>query len=509
MKRVLYGGLAAGLLLAGLTAAPAVATVVASGPQPVYDATVTPLPPNMWSLGFQATQTAEFGNAVTLAADTGRVLHSATVTFSSWAKHSSWPGYPNDTGFEWPITVNVYRVDSTASTPVVGALIGSVTETVTVPWRPEASTSCSPDDAWSPDNSTDCYHGIAFNHTFDLTDVGAVPDQVIVTVAYNTETWGASPVGVDGPYDSLNVALRDTPVTVGADTDPDDVFWNTETAGNYTDGGSAGVGILREDTGWAPLTPAISLTATTAGCQFSQTGTTLTLLGDCSTDQTIAVPDGFTLDGAGHTITAVDPAGGHFLGAVLTNAGTDAGITIQDVTVTASGLANACDSGADRLRGILLDGVGGTIDHVTVTGVRQGLSGCQEGNAIEARNFAPDGTAASPSVAVTVSNSTVADYQKNGITVTGGVTATITNDSVRGDGPAGYIAQNGIQVSFGASGTVQGDLMAENYYSGGTWTACGLLMYQASGVRTGKNAFSGNQKDVCNYGRGGGSSPSS
>ncbi len=510
LKRVLYGGVAASLVLAGLAAVPASATIVAAGPQTVYDATVSPLPPNMPSLGFQATQTAEFGNEVTLAG-TNRVLTAATVTFSNWAKQSSWPAYTNAEGYDWPITLNVYRVDNTTSTPRVGALISSVTDTITVPWRPEKSASCGNDDAWSPDNSTDCYHGIAFNHTFGLPSGAPVPDQIIVSVAYNTQSWGASPVGVDGPYDSLNVALRnatvDGPVAVGTDTNTDGVFWNTETAAWYADGGAAGVGILRQDTNWTPYTPAIALTATTPGCQFSQSGTTLTLLGDCTTDQTIAVPDGYTLDGAGHTITAVDPVGGHFLGAVLTNEDAGAGITIKNVTVTSSGLTNTCDAGANRLRGILLDGVGGTIDHVTVTGVRQGLSGCQEGNAIEARNFNSDGAAASPSVLVTVSNSTVANYQKNGITITGGVVGTVTNNTVQGDGPAAYIAQNGIQISYGAGGTVQGDLMAGNSYTGGTWTACGLLMYQANGVRTGKNAFSGNQKDICNYGRGGGSSP--
>lgn len=36
------------------------------------------------------------------------------------------------------------------------------------------------------------------------------------------------------------------------------------------------------------------------------------------------------------------------------------------------------------------------------------------------------------------------------------------------------------------------------------YVACGLLMYQASGVKQQANAFSANERDVCNYGRGGG-----
>jgi hypothetical protein len=40
--------------------------------------------------------------------------------------------------------------------------------------------------------------------------------------------------------------------TVGTDVDTDSVFWNTSTAGEYADGGTAGVGIFRKDTGWTP-----------------------------------------------------------------------------------------------------------------------------------------------------------------------------------------------------------------------------------------------------------------
>ncbi|MFO7546389.1 MAG: hypothetical protein R6W77_12930, partial [Trueperaceae bacterium] len=63
----------------------------------------------------------------------------------------------------------------------------------------------------------------------------------------------------------------------------------------------------------------LGLTAT--GCTFVDDGTVMTLTADCTTDATIFVPDGYTLDGAGFTITAVDPAGDHFRGAVVANAG--------------------------------------------------------------------------------------------------------------------------------------------------------------------------------------------
>jgi hypothetical protein len=88
------------------------------------------------------------------------------------------------------------------------------------------------------------------------------------------------------------------------------------------------------------------------------------LLGDCTTDATLTVPDGFTLDGNGFTITAVDPPGGHFVGAVVKNAGATAHVV--DLTVTTLNLANVCDAVDDRLRGIMFQGASGSIRGNTV-----------------------------------------------------------------------------------------------------------------------------------------------
>lgn len=241
-------------------------------------------------------------------------------------------------------------------------------------------------------------------------------------------------------------------------------------------------------------------------CAFTFSGTTMTLVADCTTDQTLFVPDGVTLDGADHKITAVDPAGGHFLGAVVRNGGTVAHVT--NVTITALNLANACDPPGNppanlpdnRLRGILFDDAAGSIVNTTVTGVRQGLSGCQEGNAIEVRNFEQNPTTRN----VTISGNTVSDYQKNGITVNGAVLADVTNNSVTGDGPIDYIAQNGIQVAFGASATVSGNSVSGNDYTPASWLACGVLYYDATGVRAFRNHYANNERNVCNFGKGGG-----
>ena len=58
----------------------------------------------------------------------------------------------------------------------------------------------------------------------------------------------------------------------------------------------------------------------------------------------------------------------------------------------------------------------------------------------------------------TISGNVVRQYQKGGITVRGaGASATIQFNTVIGSGKVDYIAQNGIQVSFGGSATVKGN----------------------------------------------------
>jgi hypothetical protein len=236
-------------------------------------------------------------------------------------------------------------------------------------------------------------------------------------------------------------------------------------------------------------------------CLFSDNALTKTrtLLGDCSTSETILVPDGWTLDGDGHTISAYDPEGDHFRGAVVANDGTTAHVT--DVTITTYHLADICDAGDDRLRGIMLDGAAGSITNNRVIDLNQGLSGCQEGNAIEVRN-APFNTAG-PDLVVTISGNEVSGYQKTGILANGSVLATILGNEVVGWGPTGVIAQNGVQIGFGGSATIRGNSVSGNFYTGPD-LGCGLLFFQADGVKQQANTLFANERDVCNFGRGGG-----
>lgn len=215
-------------------------------------------------------------------------------------------------------------------------------------------------------------------------------------------------------------------------------------------------------------------------CSFTLQNAQMKLDGNCVTDETIYVPDGKTLDGQWHTITAQDPVGGHFVGAVVQNEGGTA--NVKNLTINTSNLANVCDSGDDRLRGIYFKNAGGSITYNTVRNINQGNSGCQEGNAIEARNDGPD------TVNVTIRHNTISAYQKTGIVANLNVNATVEYNDVRGFGPVNFIAQNSIQIGWGAIGRVRYNSVNGNAYTGGYWVSTGILLYApGNGVNVSQN----------------------
>jgi hypothetical protein len=234
----------------------------------IYDNTASPLPGNLVSEGFEATQTSELGDEISFAG-TSHMLQQVTVTMSSWACESgSWNNHdcvttPGAT-FQVPITFTIYNV---ADGNAVGTPIAHVTQTFDIPYRPSADdVNCTGADAgkWYSNIDGKCDNGLATNITFDFSSAGVtLPDSVIYGISYNTSSYGDDPIGVSGPYDSLNVGLNnESAPTVGTDVNPDAVFWNTSTASNYTDGGAGGVGTFRQDTGWAGFVPAVRFTAT-------------------------------------------------------------------------------------------------------------------------------------------------------------------------------------------------------------------------------------------------------
>lgn len=222
-------------------------------------------------------------------------------------------------------------------------------------------------------------------------------------------------------------------------------------------------------------------------CVFLTTGATMQLTASCTTTTSIVVPDGATLDGNGFTITAADPAGGHFTGGVIVNGGGTANVT--NVVVTASGLADVCDAGQARLRGILFTGASGSISHSTITGINQGASGCQEGNAVEVRNFG-DNTATS---VVDIAHDVITGYQKTGIVCNGAASCSIHENTIGASATQGNLAANSVQFGFGSTGTLDNNAITGNSWrTDPNWSATAVLIYQSNGVHVGSNRIGGN-----------------
>jgi hypothetical protein len=240
--------------------------------------------------------------------------------------------------------------------------------------------------------------------------------------------------------------------------------------------------------GTRPLRSANFSAAAAAGpCTFVENGTTMLLTASCATTSSIVIPDGFTLDGGGYTIAGVDPTGGHFTGGVVTNGGATASVT--NVVVTVSGLQDICDAFANRLRGILFAGASGSITQSTVTGINQGASGCQEGNAIEVRNF---GESAQTSV-VEIAHNNVIDYQKTGIVCNGASVCSVHHNTVGASVTQANLAANSVQFGFGSTGSLDNNSITGNSWQVNPyWAATAVLIYQSNGVRVTSNKIDGN-----------------
>jgi hypothetical protein len=230
---------------------------LAVGATVIYDSIPGPLPPNVPSLGYQATQTSEFGDLIQFGG-TSRALNRVTLTMSDWALASDWPSFPGSSGPTWnhPLTLNLYNVDNSGPNPAPGTLIATQTQTFAIPWRPPADPTCPGGTAWRASDGN-CYNGLAFTVAFAFPGT-TVPNQIIYGVAYNTQTWGYNPIGTPGPYVSLNFGLAQLAPSVGSNPFPDTAYWNTQTPGNYADGGAGGVGVFRRDTNWTPFSGAVT-----------------------------------------------------------------------------------------------------------------------------------------------------------------------------------------------------------------------------------------------------------
>ena len=172
-------------------------------------------------------------------------------------------------------------------------------------------------------------------------------------------------------------------------------------------------------------------------------------------------------------------------------------VTIQELTVDGSN--NGIGSCSPFLVGIFYRNASGDIDDCAVRNFRlgSGLEGCQSGLGI----FVQSGGGGTSKVKV--SDTSVHDYQKNGITGNEvGTDIEVDDNVVTGIGPTTGAAQNGVQVGFGATGAVR-----ENSIINHIWSPCvspsicsdiatNVLIFDANDVVVMQNTLGKSQTSV-------------
>ena len=224
---------AASLLMGAVCASPAFAGPSASGggaSTSGYNSIPSKVSGNVASIGFEATQTTEFGDAVALSGR-NRTLSSMTVVLSSWAcETGAWNGSCQTTPgaiFNVPITFTIY--DGTGSTA-----LATQAQSVAVEYRPSASPQCVGGDAGKWYNAKDktCYNGFPQTVTMAMSPM-TLPDNVIWSVKYGTYSSNGN---VSGPADSLNVGAFSFPNAPysGTDLNADEAFRNGAMEAGWT-----------------------------------------------------------------------------------------------------------------------------------------------------------------------------------------------------------------------------------------------------------------------------------
>jgi parallel beta-helix repeat protein len=149
----------------------------------------------------------------------------------------------------------------------------------------------------------------------------------------------------------------------------------------------------------------------------------------------------------------------------------------------------------DDLRGINYQDASGIVNHVAVRNEipNDVPTGDQSGQGILVE------TTSSPNATLTVENSSVHNYNKNGIVARyAGANLIAIGNYVQGSGPIDVIAQNGIELAFsGATGSIKNNTVIDNFYTPNTSSSADILLYDAK--ENGSIVVSGNTLGNSNY----------
>ncbi len=314
----------------------------------------------------------------------------------------------------------------------------------------------------------DSFHSGVGNDTFDG---GADLD----TARY-TDALAATEFALSGA-DSWTL----TSTTEGTDTLTDVEVVDGSEAGRFLLVGNGGFATIQEAVDAAVAGDTVLIAEGTYTEQVTITTSDISLVG--VGDVVIEAPS------SGLVQTTEDPQNGKAIFSVVTVEDAD-DVDISSITIDGQWQAGQVTGGSD-FTGIAYTNASGSIDQVeimeigdTPTNEATGqVSGNQRGNAILVSNT--DGSAK----AISITNSTFTEFQKTGVVARNAIVTaegnTFTTVSQTG------IAQNGMQLSQGSTGSILSNTFTGFGYTGGSWASTALLVYAASGLLVDGNAFAG------------------
>jgi len=171
-----------------------------------------------FSHGFQAQGTTELGNLVNFSG-TARKLNTIKVNMVTYAQSNSWTSWAatnssaSASGYNHELILRVYSLTSSNTVQ----LLTFQTNNVLVPWAQPSGTN-----SFTGLPNT----GQAFTVSYDFSAANILlPDSAIISIGFNTQTYGDFPIGSEGPYDALNFGtMYSSNTIVGSDADPNSVF---------------------------------------------------------------------------------------------------------------------------------------------------------------------------------------------------------------------------------------------------------------------------------------------
>ena len=186
-------------------------------------------------------------------------------------------------------------------------------------------------------------------------------------------------------------------------------------------------------------------------------------------------------------------------------------VTISNLTVDGSG--NGISTCSPDLVGVYYQDASGVVNHIVArnqtAGLTSPLNGCQWGLGVFVQSGVSPVTGKSGTSTVTVLNSSVHDFQKNGITGNEvGTTMNAVLNQVRGQGLTTGAAENGIQIADGAEGKVANNSVIDLIYSpcvsisDCAATASGILVDDSQGINITSNHVGNTQGGIAIVGDG-------